>query len=182
MKTHASTQPMAWMRRLLRLLALLVVVTTVPSLSPGSVLGRRRLLVVDSPVSVPYLRAMGSPPLRFQEEPPPRPPRPVPTPAAPEPLAGRDTEPAPPDTSALPATPPEPDATHGVSSTSPAPTPEPILPDETRPKVRAEDFLPFFQFPARGGSAGDVTIIAPVPPAPSVPSHALPSSATYRQQ
>jgi hypothetical protein len=56
-------------------------------------------------------------------------------------------------------------------------TPAPaILPDDTQPKVRAEDFLPFFQFPGTGAGQGDVT------PAPAAPGKLPPSSATYRQQ
>lgn len=65
--------------------------------------------------------------------------------------------------------------------TSPAKTPAAILPDDTRPKVRAEDFLPFFQFPGNTPANGDVTVVAPVPNAPTAAP--LPaSSATYRQQ
>ncbi len=48
-----------------------------------------------------------------------------------------------------------------------------IIPDETRPKVKAEDFLPFFQFP--GSSTNDT-------PAPLPPGRQPPSTATYRLQ
>lgn len=61
---------------------------------------------------------------------------------------------------------------------APAKPPTSILPDDTRPKVRAEDFLPFFQFPAPPANANDVTLV----PAPPVPGQQPPSSATYRQQ
>jgi hypothetical protein len=48
------------------------------------------------------------------------------------------------------------------------------LPDDTRPKVRAEDFLPFFQFPGTAPAE-----VAPPPPPPA----SLPlSTATYSQQ
>lgn len=55
---------------------------------------------------------------------------------------------------------------------------KPILPDDTRPKVRAEDFLPFFQPPGANPNPNDVTV-APPPAEPGTPT---PSSATYRQQ
>ena len=51
--------------------------------------------------------------------------------------------------------------------------PPSIIPDDTRPKVKAEDFLPFFQFP------GSPTNDAPVSPPPG---RQPPSTATYRQQ
>lgn len=76
---------------------------------------------------------------------------------------------------APPAAPPEP-----LKDNS-AKWPQAILPDDTRPKVRAEDFLPFFQFPGSSSSAGDVTVVVPGP-APSPSPGALPtSSASYRQ-
>lgn len=53
-----------------------------------------------------------------------------------------------------------------------------ILPDESRPKVRAEDFLPFFEFPGTKSNPNDVSL-TPTPPAPG---QLPPSSATYRQQ
>jgi hypothetical protein len=59
--------------------------------------------------------------------------------------------------------------------------PAAILPDDVRPAVRPEDFLPFFQFPAPGGT-GNVRVIVPVAPtAPSAPGTQPPSSATYIQ-
>jgi hypothetical protein len=60
----------------------------------------------------------------------------------------------------------------------PGSPPPAILPDDTRPKVRAEDFLPFFQFPGSGSNPNDVTVV----PAPAEPGKLPPSSATYRQQ
>ncbi|WP_415908155.1 hypothetical protein [Oleiharenicola sp. Vm1] len=60
--------------------------------------------------------------------------------------------------------------------------PATILPDDTRPKVRAEDFLPFFQFPGSAPANGDVTVVAPVPNAAPGAAPLPASSATYRQQ
>ncbi len=85
----------------------------------------------------------------------------------------------------------EPDPTAATTATdvvtapahaAPLRTPPPILPDDTRPKVRAEDFLPFFQFPG-SAAAGDVTVVVPTTPG-GVPAPATQprSSATYRQQ
>jgi len=54
--------------------------------------------------------------------------------------------------------------------------PPPILPDDLRPQVRPEDFLPFFQPP--GGSSGSAPAGVPVPPAPAM---LPPSSATFMQ-
>jgi hypothetical protein len=54
-----------------------------------------------------------------------------------------------------------------------------ILPDDTRPSSRAEDFLPFFQFPAGDG----VNVIVPASAAkPSAPGQLPVSSATYQQR
>ena len=59
--------------------------------------------------------------------------------------------------------------------------PAPILPDDSRPSVRPEDFLPYFQFPGSGSNAGGVTVIVPVPPSLPTPASQVPSSATYIQ-
>jgi hypothetical protein len=49
--------------------------------------------------------------------------------------------------------------------------PTSILPDETKQRVRPEDFLPFFQFP--GGQSA---------PGANAPGTIPPSSATYKMQ
>lgn len=141
--------------------------------------------------SRPYLLAVGAPALRFAEAIPPpdlsvRPPvGGPPSPTDDHPATGLD-----PAKSDLPVTPPAttptvvsaiPDPAAESVKAAPAKAPPPILPDDTRPKVRAEDFLPFFQFPAGGNANGDVTVVAPVPNAPA-PAPLPPSSATYRQQ
>lgn len=60
--------------------------------------------------------------------------------------------------------------------------PAAILPDDTRPSVRPEDFLPYFQVPGAAKSANEVNVIMPAniftpPAAAPLP----PSSATYTQ-
>ncbi len=57
----------------------------------------------------------------------------------------------------------------------------PIIPDETRPRVRAEDFLPFFIFPGTSNLSSDVTVIVPAAPTAPTPGTIPPSSASYRQ-
>jgi hypothetical protein len=54
----------------------------------------------------------------------------------------------------------------------------PILPDEGRPRLHPEDFLPFFQFPGAAGQ-GAADSSAPVPPAPG---RLPPSTASYQQE
>jgi hypothetical protein len=124
--------------------------------------------------------------LRFADVLPPLPPEPVP-PALPIPKT------PPPETLAavVPATTitPQPDKP-GSPTPTPTPTetelpapgsPKPIsiLPDDTKNEIRAEDVLPFFQFPsASDGSSLSVPSTSSQSRAPSAP----PSSATYRLQ
>jgi hypothetical protein len=135
--------------------------------------------------SEPYLAIRGAPALRFRE---PEPvaeilPRPV---AVGPPVAGLDSAEA--DVALanaaaliLPApveVKPAPEPATPVSPPPPAsvkPVPPAILPDDTRPQVRAEDFLPYFQGPNVGGLSVPVSPGAPV--APPLPA----SSATYTQ-
>ncbi len=120
-----------------------------------------------------YLCVVGSPALRFREPIRIAEPSEV-RPAEPAKLAAQPAEPP-----HLP-TPSNPTAKAAAtvvtevhsSSTQAAPdeTQPSIIPDDMRPRVRTEEFLPFFQLP---GPA------APTPPSPdAVP----PSSATYRQK
>ena len=130
------------------------------------------------PPSRPYLAAVGAPNLRFSEAVPPpdlsvRPPAGAP----PQPAVNHEPDSvsaSKPETQAArtePVAPPQPE----VAAKEPASTPPPsILPDDTRPKVRPEDFLPFFQFPGGNSAPGTLT-----PPAPG--QQPL-STATYRQQ
>jgi hypothetical protein len=139
----------------------------------------------------PYLLAVGAPPLRFQE--PAVPPAPVPsTPvvATPDPVAA-PSEPSAPDVSTpAPTTSPVAVSESAPASETPvtAPpspanpkTPAAILPDDSRPPIRPEDFLPYFQIPGSARQPADVTLLVPAPPAPPAPGTLPPSSATYIQ-
>jgi hypothetical protein len=134
--------------------------------------------------SAPYLRVTGSLPLRFQEV--PVPPAPVARTAASGPPfpATSVTQPMPAISTPDDATPETLPPTGPMSAAAPSPvaTPPAIIPDETRPRVQPEDFLPFFQFPGSTGAPGDVRVIAPLnfPPPPA--QNGTPSTATYRQQ
>lgn len=126
----------------------------------------------------PYLTVIGAVPLRFGAPPPP-------PDLTTKPAAGAPPDPAPAQTVAAtnresvlpPPLPPTPAAAKMPAAETPPtppqstdPTPG-ILPDDTRPAARPEDFLPFFQFP--GGNPGSSVR----PPAPLPPS-----SATYQQK
>jgi hypothetical protein len=138
--------------------------------------------------SRPYLRVVAAPPLRFDN------PEPPPDLAARPPAGGPpklpEKDPAKPDV----ILPKPASATQSAGTTltiesrvtvaPTAPTPAgapaapaslPILPDDVHSQVRAEDFLPYFQYPgARSGRSGEAT--AP-PAAAAVPR----SSATYTE-
>lgn len=168
--------------RALPCLALLLV----PSLVIESAWSRQlataeRVLAVQTP----YLVAIGSPPMRFLAPAPPRdlvshPPAGAPPQPQLAPPTRPDFVPADPPTTIEPAV-AEPPATSDVVATeesAPAKRVLPILVDELRPRVRAEDFLPYFQIPA--GQEGDVNLLVPVPRS-SAPAALPTSSATYTQ-
>ncbi|WP_148217977.1 hypothetical protein [Opitutus terrae] len=120
-------------------------------------------------------------------------------PTPPPDLAGRPPAGAPPQTApeaadrpdvVLPATAPAgastvlapavlPATAEASESTTPARLPAPILVDELRPRVRAEDFLPYFQIPSE--HPGDATVIVPVPRGTTSAAPLPTSSATYTQ-
>jgi len=148
-----------------------------------------------------YLRVVGAPPLRFVEATPPpdlvtRPPAAGTPPvlaANQEPelelLSEETTEELTEQTAttevvdAMPVAESPPTAAAEIR-TEPIPAsegPAPILPDDTRPSLQPEDFLPFFQMPGTGRMTSDVTVIAPVPRQAPPPPAQPPSSATYRQ-
>ena len=131
----------------------------------------------------PYLKITGALALRFSAPPPPpdlttkpaasAPPFPVPGTAA---IAAPVATPVPVEAAAKPAEPTASPVTQPAPVTdNPPPT---ILPDDTRPTTRPEDFLPFFQFP---GSTGDVSVPATIT-RPASPGQLPPSSATYQQR
>ena len=144
---------------------------------------------------LPYLPVTGAPPLRFQEAAPPpdlvarpaaaAPPTPALTPmetsvAQANAAAARSATVS--ETPATTAPQTAPDASVAKpSGTSPAKAPAPILPDNARPAVHPEDFLPYFQIPGSAQSSSDVTLFVPAPKTPPAPAPLPPSSATYRQ-
>ena len=140
--------------------------------------------------SLPYLRYIGPPPLRFEQARPPpeisaRPP-PGPAPKTSEKTTSTLNR-APDPVKALVAAPVA-AAEHagkaeaisaGKSSARPdviPAGPAPLLPDEAGAKVRPEDFLPFFQFPGAHNPESKTGTV-PAPPSPGV---LPPSSATYQ--
>jgi hypothetical protein len=186
------------MRRALRYVSLLLL----PALVPKSVSGVSRSrpnagAVVDlrgtEPALLPYLAAVGPPPLRFQTQPPPPDLTGRPAAGAPPIPAKALTEnpgetPKPRYAEAEPASATAPDESKAVAANdkvAPAPSPNKaptpsIIPDDMRPSVRPEDFLPYFQIP--GAKPGDPSLLVPVPVrgAPA-PAPLPPSSATYTQ-
>ena len=126
----------------------------------------------------PYLRHIAARPLRFLE------PAPPPDPAIVSPAAtpAEAVAPTKPETVA-PAASPAVQEPAQAAAAAPAPAaprpapvpaapPAPILPDDLQPRVRLEDFLPFFEPPGRTAE----------PPRAPAPSAQPPSSAIYRQQ
>lgn len=148
--------------------------------------------------STPYLVALGAAPLRFQEEAPlPNFSKRLPAEASPSPsdavsdsdqsLVGSNSTTTTPDRPdvILPAQPPASERNGGTApfpANNPPPPPPAIIPDDTRPAVRPEDFLPFFQYPGFGPRSSGVRVILPVPMnAPSATTPPPVSSATYNQ-
>lgn len=144
-------------------------------------------LVATSVQAHPYLATIGAPALRFGE--PPAPPeilqRPVVTAPVPGPASSDVTllDPTPSSTLAE-NTNNQPDPSPATSSkpaneAAPLRTPPPIIPDDLHPRVRAEDFLPFFQIPV--SRPGDVNVVVPGARAAAAPATVPISSATYTQ-
>lgn len=137
----------------------------------------------------PYLASVGAPRLRFREPTPVPEPAPRPVAVGP-PVAGLSTAeaavavanvsalriPASDDAKPVAASVPKGASPPPVAA---KPAPAAILPDDTRPQIRAEDFLPFFQIPGTA-QPGDSTII-PSPRTAPGPAALPPSSATYIQ-
>jgi hypothetical protein len=143
--------------------------------------------------SRPYLKVSGNLPLRFAAAPRPIPLLPVKAAVAaeiPQSVPAASSSPA--ETPVASTLAPAP-AAEVKEPATPAPTVETspttipandkpvpsILPDDTHPSTRAEDFLPFFQFP----SGKDVTVVVPASAARApAPGHLPASSATYQQR
>lgn len=159
-----------------------------PALAPGPAAAHTRSRLPAKPNAdgtsireaepAPYLRVIGTVPLRFGAEPPPpdlttrpaagAPPTPVPAPMV-APAINPEIAPV----AIAPPPAPKEATTEPPPAPAPAKTNEPtlrILPDDARPAPRPEDFLPFFQFP--GNNDNSARSPGPLPP----------SSATYQQK
>ena len=145
--------------------------------------------------SLPYLRAVGSSPLRFEEPPPSRDQLlsstiATTTASSAAAAASADSAAATLIAARLAAQAsreseeaPVPDATTDPIKPMPlqGKTPEPILPDDARPHVLPEEFLPYFRAPGSGKKNPDVTLLVPAPRSVPSPAPLPPSSATYTQ-
>jgi hypothetical protein len=152
------------------------------------------------PVLLPYLAAVGPLPLRFQTLPPPPDLTVRPAAAAPPlptsdhadaPVASKRSDESPASAITSPNALAAAKRGEGGLSSSPAPAdqtaptkapPSSILPDDARPSIRPEDFLPYFQIPG-SGKPGDVNLLVPASILQGAPAAApiAPSSATYTQ-
>jgi|SRR5271166_1596647 len=141
--------------------------------------GGVRFTIEQLEPSRPYLAAVGPPPLRFAD------PAPVASPSAQSPAkpAGAQASSAKPAEATPPQPPSQPppagpkqapspsiEAHSAGQPLSPEPVQPSIIPDEMRPRVRPEEFLPFFQLPGTGV------------PGASQPSPLPPTTATYKQE
>jgi hypothetical protein len=167
-----------------------LLVAALPGMGPVTAQAGLQLYIVQTGAVLPsggYLPLHGSPPLRFAAIIIPATPAVTSTPPeAPKTTAGGKTPagmaPHTSDTSVPPnpPTPPGPSPATSPGTSSPEkPAPLSILPDEMRPQVRPEDFLPFFQIPGSRGNP-DVTVAVPIQAQPAQPPP-QPSSATYLQ-
>lgn len=137
--------------------------------------GRTRVPIEQLEASNPYLSVIGPPPLRFMEPASALSPATQPPGAASAATSKPDVTAAPPTGSEAspkaPASPPESTTLKAGQPAGPDSTEPTIIPDDMRPRVRPEEFLPFFQLPGSG---------APNAPVPNAPDKLPPSSATYR--
>lgn len=160
---------------------------TRPRFAPATAADLKRL------ATSPYLPVLGAAPLRFEDPAPPpdltarpaaaAPPNPALTPAE-NSVALANAAAAHPAAVEEPAPSAATEAAESAETKPAPPSPRPapaVLPDQARPTVRPEDFLPFFQLPG-SSPQGDVNVIVPgavrsAPVPPPIPN----SSATYRQ-
>lgn len=146
---------------------------------------------LPAPGSAPYLAVVLPPPLRFKEVLPPPDLANHPAAAAPpRPGGAREEVAASNRDSIVPITaekapeavvqPTEPEEPMPAALKAPAgemSVPVPILPDDTPRDVRAEDILPYFQYP---GALPREAVVVPVPANPATGRPLPPSSATYQ--
>jgi hypothetical protein len=153
--------------------------------------------LVDKRGAVPYLAALAPLPLRFSRpgpEPtdePPAPPEPKPVIVATAPAdsdqPGKASEEKPAATLPAADTPaPQPDQPAEAVSEFSEPLlqpPLPILPDDTKRELRAEDVIPFFIYPTAPVSGeARVNVIVPLNTSQPQSNPLPPSSATYQQK
>jgi len=154
--------------------------------------------LVDKRGAVPYLAALAPLPLRFARpgpEPtdePPAPPEPKPVAAAiipdPNDNTRKPSEEKPeaitPPASPLPLQPDHPAEPVSEFSEPLLQPPLPILPDDTKRELRAEDVIPFFIYPTAPASGeARVNVIVPLTTTSQPQSNSLPpSSATYQEK
>jgi hypothetical protein len=171
------------------LLSLTILTSQLQALSMPqrvTVIDRRGIYVVEQPSSQPYLVAVGAAPLRFSEPAPEPTEVPLPRVVHPAPVEMAE-QPAPP-TPTVAALPPPTPSTPVEEKVAVAPVenhgskPLPVLLDDTtRHPVRAEDVLPYFQFP--GANSSSPGMILPPEPTQVRSASSLPSSsATYQQK
>lgn len=179
-------------RKALRCLSLLLVPAL--TLDEGLAGTRLRNNLRTNADALPYLPVLGSPGLRVEEAPLP-PPDLVTRPAAAAPPVPAQTAEessvaaANVDAARSAAVPPDAPSAEPKQTTTPVAAseppvtkaPPPILPDSTRPVVRPEDFLPYFQIPGTARHSSDATILVPAAPGAPAPAAIPPSSATYTQ-
>jgi len=182
-------------RRALRYLSLLLL----PALVPKNVSGVSRTRPIPGapadlrdaePALAPYLAALGAPPLRFETAlpPPDLTRRPAPVAPPPPPPAVAEPPSALVEAKSLPAAAVNAASSEAVATNSAKPAPAPakvpppsIIPDDARPSIRPEDFLPYFEIPGTGRQPGDVRLLVPAPRGAPAPAPLPPSSATYTQ-
>lgn len=175
-------------------MSMLLLPALVPEAAPALPRERRAPEAAGSD-SVPYLKVIDTLPLRFQHsEPPPSfitrpvggaPPVPPLTPAESSILQANAA--AAQSVARATRPPDEAPVTEIKSAVTPPPvpakpTPAAILPDDARPSIRPEDFLPYFQIPGSAKQANEVNVIMPASAVTAPAPAALPpSTATYTQ-
>jgi hypothetical protein len=173
---------------------------TIRAAQPGTPSSSSITVVKPRSGPVPYLAALAPLPLRFAR-PGPEPTDEPPAPPEPKPAIVAPAEPSPASDGKLEKLPEEKPAATPSAETSPPPAtqpeqpssefseplsrpPLPILPDDTKRELRAEDVLPFFIYPVAPstGDTGARVVIPLTSGQPQSDPPAPPSSATYQQK
>jgi hypothetical protein len=181
MNFREPTQVPHGARRAFRALLLMLMSALFPQAMLAGLYVRIEVRAQRPGESFPYLPANGCTPLRFREAPEPETPLRPAAAAPPQPhLSPAESSVVAENAAAQPA---PVKATHEDAPAEPAPAasdappatsaPISILPDTVRPRLQAEDFLPFFVIPDSAKSAV---------PVPSEPGKLPPSTATYTEK